>query len=193
MSAAAVANSKIVFPDLSDVTKNNDLLFIMLGVLVTDVIVLFLARYYPNIFGDTLNTWYDKFGLAAVLSDVTVIVIGFQIARYLYTRFIAPDIITYSPLYFITLLVLVQAIHDILFYVGVIAPLPQGLNQMIDVFKEYSKGGSKIIGGDALLMISSFLFASLFKGLPEHVSASTVLVTLYTLPYILYNSKYQSK
>ena len=178
---------KPIFPDLTDVNKNSDLLFITLGVLVTDVIVLFLARYYPNIFGEALNTWYDKFGLAAVLSDVTVIVIGFQIARYLYTQFIAPDILTYSPLYFITLLVLVQAIHDILFYVGVIAPLPKGLNQMIDVFKEYSKGGSKIIGGDALLMISSFLFASLFKGLPEHVSASTVLVTLYTLPYILYN------
>lgn len=184
----AAANSKIMFPDLSDVTKNNDLLFIILGVLVTDVIVLFLTRYYPNIFGNALNNWYDKFGLAAVLSDVTVIVIGFQIARYIYTIFIAPNI-QYNPLYFLILLVLVQALHDILFYVGVILPLPSGLNQMIDVFKEYSKGGAKIIAGDALLMISSFLLASFFKGKPEYISASTVLVTLYTLPYILYNAK----
>lgn len=176
------------FPDLSDFNKNSDLLFITLGVLVTDIIVLFLARYYPEIFGDALNNWYDKFGIAAVLSDITVIVIGFQIARYLYTQLIAPSF-KYNPLYFLILLVLVQALHDILFYVGIILPLPSGLNQMIDVFKEYSKGGAKIIGGDALLMISSFLFASFFKGKPEHISASTVLVTLYTLPYILYNAK----
>jgi len=171
------------FPDISDFHNNSDLLFIALGTLVTDVIVLFLTRYNPNIFGEALNIWYDKFGLSAVLSDVTVIMIGFQITRYLYTTFIAPR----SPLYFLALLVIVQAIHDIFFFLAVIVPLPEGLNQMIDVFKSYAKGGTKIIGGDALLMISSFGLATLFKGNPEHIAASTTLVTLYTLPYILYN------
>jgi len=183
---------KLTIPDISDYNNNSDLLFITLGVLITDIIVLFLARHVPEIFGDgrnvwkTLNVWYDKFGLAAVLSDVTVILIGFQITRYIYTRYIAPNI-SWSPLYFLALLVLVQAIHDILFYVGVILPLPTGLNQMIDVFKLYSKGGAKIIGGDALLMISSFLITLLLKSQPTHITASTALVSLYTLPYILYN------
>ena len=178
--------SKGLLQDISDISNNFDLLFITLGTLVTDVIVLFLTRYFPQFFGEMLNIWYDKFGLAAVLSDVSVIVIGFQITRYIYTRYVAPSI-SWSPLYFVSILVVVQAIHDILFYVGVILPLPEGLNQMIDVFKAYAKGGSRIIGGDALLMISSFFIASTLKGLPEHVSASTTLVTLYTLPYILYN------
>jgi len=173
-------------PDISDYNNNSDLLFITLGVLITDIIVLFLARYAPEIFGEALNVWYDKFGLAAVLSDVTVILIGFQITRYIYTRYIAPNI-SWSPLYFLALLVLVQAIHDILFYVGVIVPLPTGLNQMIDVFKSYSKGGTKIIGADALMMISSFLITIFLKSQPTHITASTVLVALYTLPYILYN------
>jgi hypothetical protein len=174
------------FPDISDFHNNSDLLFIALGTLMTDVIVLFLTRYFPNIFGEALNTWYDKFGLSAVLSDVTVIMIGFQITRYIYTTFIAPTI-SWSPLYFLALLVLVQAIHDLFFFLAVIVPLPEGLNQMIDVFKSYTKGGTKIIGGDSLLMISSFALATLFKGNPEHITASTTLVILYTLPYILYN------
>lgn len=173
-------------PDISDYHNNSDLLFISLAVLVTDVVVLFLTRYAPSIFGEALNLWYDRFGLAAVLSDVAVIVIGFQITRYIYTTWIAPNI-SWSPLYFLALLVTVQAIHDILFYVGVIVPLPEGLNQMIDVFKAYSKGGTKIIGGDALLMISSFLITLFLKSQPTHVAASTAMVTLYTLPYILYN------
>jgi hypothetical protein len=177
---------KLKVPDISDYNNNSDLLFISLGILITDVIVLFFARYAPGIFGEALNIWYDKFGLAAVLSDVTIILIGFQITRYIYTRWIAPNI-SWSPLYFLALLVLVQAIHDILFYVGVIVPLPEGLNEMIDVFKAYSKGGAKIIGGDALLMISSFLITLFLKSQPTHITASTALVTLYTLPYILYN------
>lgn len=182
--------TSIQLQDLSDVTKNKDLLFITLGALVTDVVVLFLTRYYPSLFGDALNAWYDKFGLAAVLSDVAIIVIGVQIARYIYTRFVAPDMASYSPLYFLAIVILVQAIHDILFYVGVIQPLPAGHNQMIDVFKDYAKGGTKIIGGDALLMVSTVCLATLFKGLPEHITASTGFVTLYTLPYILYTVKH---
>ena len=173
-------------PDISDYHNNSDLIFITVAVLITDIIVLFFTRYAPGIFGEALNLWYDKFGLAAVLSDVTVILIGFQITRYIYTTWIAPNI-SWSPLYFLALLILVQAIHDILFYLGVILQLPTGLNEMIDIFKSYSKGGAKIIGGDALLMISSFLITLLLKTQPTHITASTVLVALYTLPYILYN------
>ena len=172
--------------DISDYNNNSDFLFITISVLIIDIVIIFLARYMPSVFGESLNIWYDKFGIAAVLSDVTIILIGFQIARYIYTTFIAPNN-GWNPLYFVILLVIVQAIHDVLFYVGIILPLPKGLNEMIDVFKRYSKGGLIIIGSDSLFMISSFLISIYLKSQPIHITTSTILVALYTLPYILYN------
>ena len=74
-----------------------------------------------------------------------------------------------------------------LFYVGIILPLPKGLNEMIDVFKRYSTGGFVIVGSDSLFMISSFLISIYLKSQPIHITTSTILVALYTLPYILYN------
>jgi hypothetical protein len=62
---------------VSDVAK------LFFAVLSLDTSVLFLNRYL-DVGGKSLNKWYDKFGLVAVLSDVTVIMIGFLIANYIY-------------------------------------------------------------------------------------------------------------
>lgn len=156
---------------------------LILAILVVDVVVLFITRYFPNIMGRPLNTWYDRFGLLAVISDVAVIAIGFALARWVFNTWFSG----YGLLTFLGILVAVQAVHDILFYLGVILPLPRGVNAMMDVFKEYAaSGGAKIIAGDAGLMLGS---AAVFLGL-EQLSAPAQwlvgLVTVYTLPYILY-------
>lgn len=156
------------------------------AILTVDVAVLFLTRYFPQFFGKPLNDWYTKFGLSAVLSDVLVILIGFLIARYLYTWYVAPTH-GWSPLLFGALLVAVQAVHDFLFYIGVILPLPKGHNAMIDVFKAYAaSGGAKIIGGDALLMLGSFGVASWYMSQPSHVVVAAGALVSYALTYILY-------
>lgn len=154
---------------------------LLLAILIVDVIVLFFTRYFPQVLGRPLNTWYDRFGLLAVLSDVTIIAIGFWLARWLFGLLGGGSLWT-----FLGLLVTVQAVHDILFYVGVILPIPRGHNAMIDVFKDYAaSGGAKILFGDAGLMLAS---AAVFLGL-ERLSEPLVwgagLLTLYTLPYIL--------
>ena len=57
---------------------------------------------------------------------------------------------------------------------------------MMDVFKDYSiELGAKIIGGDALLMIGSWAFASLYKAIPQHAFIAAATVTGYILPYAL--------
>jgi hypothetical protein len=57
---------------------------------------------------------------------------------------------------------------------------------MMDIFKDYSAGGAKIIAGDAGLMLGS---AAIFLGLEQLPVAGqwfAALMALYTLPYILY-------
>jgi hypothetical protein len=177
----------IMFPDLSNYKNGNDLIIIFFAILTVDVVVIFLTRYFPEIFGTTLNLWYDRFGLNAVLSDVTIILLGFVIARYLYTWFIKPKY-EWNPILFMGLLVVTQVIHDVLFYFGVIAPIPQGHNQMMDIFKRYSEAGSIIIGGDAVLMIASALVAFGYQSLPAHVTTGLSILVSYALPYILYTA-----
>ena len=137
------------------------------------------------IFGKNLNIWYDNFGLSAVLADVLIIAIGFVIARHIYTTFFYPYI-GWSPLHFVGLLVAIQVIHDILFYVLVIKPFPRGLNEMMDVFQDYSKAGGIIILGDAGLMTASALVAMWLKDLKPSTFAAFAIGTSYALPYSLY-------
>ena len=115
-----------------------------------------------------------------------IIFIGFLITRYIYTSFIVEKF-EYSLVYFLILLVAVQAIHDVFFYVGVIKPLPYGHNQMIDVFKRYAEDlGGNIIIGDALLMLGSAFIALFYKYIPSHAFISISSVVVYALTYVLF-------
>lgn len=179
--------------DIGNYKNIDDLVYILLAVLIVDIIVIFLVRYFPEVFGKSLNTWYNDFGLNAVLADVFILFLGFVIARYVYTMFIKDQYAggKWSLLLFTGTLVVVQFIHDILFYFGVIEPIPRGHNAMIDTFKDYSFGGLKIIIGDALMIVSSVAIAIFLKAQPSHVVASVGALSVYTLPYILYtNNKY---
>lgn len=175
--------------DISDPNNVSDFIYICLAVLFVDVVVIFLVRFYPEIFGRSLNRWYDLFGLNAVLADVLVIVLGFVIARYVYTYLIAPKFLNgeWSPVVFTGTVVGTQLIHDILFYLCVILPLPRGQNLMMDIFKDYAaSAGGKILLGDALMMTGSTVLAVVLKGLAADKVAFFGFLTAYALPYILY-------
>jgi len=163
----------------------SDWFYIITATILVDVIAIFLARYpgkTPSFEVKALNKWYDKFGLAAVSSDVLSILIGILISRYIYTAAGLKN-----ELYFFIIILLVQFIHDALFYLLVIKPMPTGINQMIDVFKEYAEeNGQKILVADAVLMTSSALTGTLLKSIPDHVTITTSFITLYVLTYILY-------
>jgi hypothetical protein len=175
--------------DIGNYKQVNDVWYILLGILLVDVVVLCLVRFLPEIFGQSLNRWYDLFGLNAVLADVGIIAIGFIIARYVYTLWVKPKYgeNKWSPYMFTGVAVVVQLVHDLLFYYGIIQQVPRGQNAMIDVFKDYAAaGGAKILFGDALLMIFSSLMAMTLKSQPLHLVAVVGLVTSYILPYALY-------
>lgn len=158
---------------------------ILVAVLIVDLIVIFLVRYFPNFWGRTINTWYDRFGLSAVIADVLIIVLGFMIGQYVYKTFFS-SVYGWNPLIFGALLVFIQVVHDLLFYFGVILPVPQGHNAMIDVFKVYAeRGGAKVVAADSAMMLGSFGIASLLAGAAPQLTTFSGILALYALPYIL--------
>ena len=158
---------------------------ILVAVLIVDLIVIFLVRFFPGFWGSTINVWYDRFGLGAVLADVLVIVLGFFIGQYIYKTYLQ-DEYGWNPAIFAGLLVVVQVVHDLLFYFGVILPIPQGHNEMIDVFKTYAeKGGVKVIVADSAMMLGSFGIASMLAQAPAFATVVSGVLATYTLPYIL--------
>jgi hypothetical protein len=171
--------------DISEDDNLSDWAYIIIAVIIVEVVVICLTRFFPDIFGKSLNIWYNRFKLSAVLSDVFIILIGFAITRYVYTEYLYEKY-DWNPLYFTGTTVVVQVIHDALFYFGIIRQIPQGQNAMIDVFKEYAQsGGAKIIAADSAMIASSAVIAMVLKGLSGNVVAFIALLAVYTVPYIL--------
>lgn len=172
--------------DITDYTDMSDWTYILLAILIIDLIVLFLTRYLPDMLGRNLNIWYERFGLSAVISDVFIIAIGFALARYAYKYFQPVDYDGFNLWLFLGLLVGIQLLHDIFFYLFVIKPIPKGHNRMMDVFKDYAaSGGAKILVADAAMMVGSAFIAMVLKEAPPHSVALVGLFSIYTLPYIL--------
>lgn len=172
--------------DITDYTDIGDWTYILLAILIIDLIVLFLTKYLPDFLGRNLNIWYEKFGLNAVIADVFIIAIGFALARYAYTYFQPVNLNGFNLWLFLGLLVGIQFLHDIFFYLFVILPIPKGHNRMMDVFKDYAaSAGGKILVADGAMMLGSAIIAMILKEAPPHLTALVGLFSIYTLPYIL--------
>jgi hypothetical protein len=161
---------------------------ILVAVLIVDLIVIFLVRYFPGFWGSTINIWYDRFGLSAVLADVLIIALGFMLAQFVYKNYVKPTQ-GWNPLLFGALLVFIQVVHDLLFYFAVILPIPKGHNGMIDVFKVYAdRGGSKVVAADTAMMLGSFGIASALAGAPAAATMFSGALAAYAVPFILTTS-----
>ena len=127
-----------------------------------------------------LKLWYDKFGVAAVAADVFSLMLGVLLAMFLFPTAYGFQLVLAA--------VLVQVLHDILFYVIVILGLPQGQNSMIDVFKTYaSEGRWTILLADALMVSSVVLIAEMSDiFFTYRAIAFQAILGMYALIYITY-------
>jgi hypothetical protein len=127
-----------------------------------------------------LKLWYDKFGVAAVAADVFSLMLGVLLATFLFPTAYGFQLVLAA--------VLVQVLHDILFYVIVILGLPQGQNSMIDVFKTYANEGRwTILLADALMVSSVVLIAEMSDiFFTYRAIAFQAILGMYALIYITY-------
>jgi len=136
--------------------------------------------------GFSLNSYFDTFGLEGILANTSLIVIIFQLARWLYTTFYATGGRPWSPFVFVCMLLAVQTVHDLFFYYGVIKYVPSGNNEMIDALKKYSaENGSRALAGHSVFLIIVAAIAMILKEYSMLVSISLVTITLYMLPYVI--------
>ena len=171
---------------ITDYRVVNDWFYITIAAIIVDTVVIFLTKYAPKepYFGiKSLDDWYNRFGILAVGADVLSLMIGIGFARYIYTSAGFKS----SFVFFLLTVILFQLCHDIFFFLAVIAPMTRGHNEMIDVFKDYAaENGGKILPADSLLMIGGVVGSMILKGLPTHINAMTLIITLYSLCFILY-------
>lgn len=151
-----------------------DLLHISSAVVWVDFITIALHKLFN--LGKSLDVWYKQFGIVAVLSDCLVIVIGIVLAQLF-----LPSV----PL--VVGSIFVQLLHDILFYLFIILPIPKGHNAMIDLFKQYSVENSwKILLADSLMIGSTVIIGEQFSRLNTKMVQFIGLLGAYALTYIIY-------
>jgi uncharacterized protein YacL len=153
------------------------LLDILSAVVVVDFVTIILSKFLH--LGKSLDKWYAKFGMTAVLSDCLIIVLGIQLA------------LLFEPqagwFHLLMMAMAIQIVHDIWFYFGVIQPVPQGQNEIIDLFKEYAQENSwKIVVADSLMVISTVILAETLSHYQESVVTFVGLLGTYALTYIIY-------
>ena len=151
-----------------------NLLHISSAVVWVDFITILLHKIFN--LGTSLDKWYSQFGIVAVISDCLVIILGILVAQIF-----LPSI----PL--LPAAVMVQLVHDILFYLFVIVPVPTGHNKMIDLFKEYSvENNWKILLADSLMIGSSVIIADYLSKIRSQYVQFIGLTGAYALSYIIY-------
>jgi hypothetical protein len=176
--------------DISDYSNNSDWLPILASVIIVDVIGIFIFSLIKNT-GTQIYKWYVDFGLIAFFSDVLVIVLDFVIVRYIYKIYVYPKY-GFNPALFISLLLCVQIIHDILYYYLIVIQSTPGRNTILDFMKKYGKEfGSHAIISDSLMVFASALIAMILKGYPAHISVTVLISILYIAQYALTTRRLQ--
>lgn len=143
-----------------------------------DFAVIVLSKVFP--LTKTLGTWYSKFGVVAVGSDILIIVLGIALAMFLFPGISGWNLVAVS--------VGIQIVHDVLFYIGVIRGVPSGQNAIIDLFKQYAAEGSwKIIVADSAMVAASVLLMEyLENNLSADITRFLGVLAAYSLLYIIY-------
>ena len=172
-----------MFKSISNFNNTNDYLSILNGALITDLCVIFLL-IFGAIKSKVLIEWYRKYNLSAVIADVLIIVIGIIMARFAYPYVFGEK---FSLINFIGLAVVIQILHDILFYY-MFKMVPRGKNMMLDTFKDYANEvGFKAVLSDSLMIISTCLLSSYFVSLNLNTNIIILILAVYILPYAIYS------
>lgn len=154
-----------------------NLLHISSAVVWVDFLVILISRFYPMT--NALDIWYKQFQAVAVLNDCLVIILGILLAQFINPNTTVTGLAITS--------VIIQLIHDYLFYIGVIIPLPKGHNVMMDLFKKYaSEGGYKILIADSAMISGTVFLGDYLTRFNDKIVTFVGLLGVYALTYMIY-------
>jgi hypothetical protein len=170
----------MIFGDISNFNNIKDYVPMIAGIFVIEAFIIFVIfKFLSSTKG---KEWYNKFGLTAVLCDTLILLIGFIITRFLYSKIFSE----FNIIKFILLFLAVQTIHDLLFYYLIVKPMPVGVNSIMDIFKEYGNevGAGSYIGNSIMVVIGSLL-ASLFVSNKINTNIVIIVFCVYLFTYLI--------
>ena len=147
-----------------------------------DLFIIFatFSRIYYKIL--TLEDWYKKYRLSAMIADILIGVLYILLARYLvYTLKLNVGLTAFA-----LLCVVIQVIFDFLFYL-LFTLVPLGTNNMLDFFKGYAKEvGVNALFGDSVLVILAVVISALLNARSFDTNIVFLILSIYLTPYFIY-------
>ena len=158
--------------------------------LCIELFMLFLFRFTKSPFtGKSINDWYTNFGWSAIFLDILSVIIGFYLAKYLYSYLLRKNIISddYVLLKYLLVMLAVQILHDFTFYFTVIKNSEFGKNPIMDELTKYAKhvGVGAVIGDSFMYLLATPLLYYLLK-LDDQENIFISLLCAYIIGYIVY-------
>uniref|UniRef100_A0A6C0HRK0 Uncharacterized protein n=1 Tax=viral metagenome TaxID=1070528 RepID=A0A6C0HRK0_9ZZZZ len=146
-----------------------------------DLFIIFVT-FSHIIKGPTLEKWYKKYRLSAMIADILIGVLYILMGRYLVYKLKLNVGLTV----FAVICVIIQVIFDILFYL-LFRAVPLGSNNMLDFFKGYAKEfGVNALYGDSILVIMAVVLSALLNAASFDVNIVFFIVSVYLVPYFIY-------
>ena len=147
-----------------------------------DLFIIFatFSRVYYKIL--TLEDWYKKYRLSAMIADILIGVLYILLGRYLvYTLKLNVGLTAFA-----LLCVGIQVIFDFLFYL-LFTLVPLGTNNMLDFFKGYAKEvGVNALFGDSVLVILAVVISGLLNARSFDTNIVFLILSIYLTPYFIY-------
>jgi len=185
MDSDASNNSGLSLSDIGDYTEIADLGTISVAGMFTTLLVLLSTRI-GGFGGLAMNAFFDMFGIEGLVAMVMLVLVLFQITRYLYTVLYEKSGKTWSPFVFICFLLGVHLVHDLVFFYGVISQLPKGKNDMIDILRAVAADNKLYtIAAHSVLLILTAFVAMIIQDVSDLSKLVLVGVILYLFPYAL--------
>jgi hypothetical protein len=147
-----------------------------------DLFIIFLtfSKLYYN--SPSLEGWYKKYRLSAMMADILIGVLYILLGRYIVYKMGWKIGLTA----FATLCVVIQIIFDFLFFM-LFSLIPRGSNDMLDYFKGYSKEvGLNALLGDSVLVIFAVILSALLNTKGYDFNIIFLILSIYLTPYFIY-------
>jgi hypothetical protein len=147
-----------------------------------DLFIIFItfSKIYVHI--KSLEGWYKKYRLSAMIADILIGVLYILLGRYIVYK----SGLQIGLTAFAGICVFIQIIFDLLFYI-LFTAIPKGSNDMLDYFKGYSKeAGASALLGDSFLVIMAVIISALLNQSSYDTNIVFLILSIYLTPYFIY-------
>ena len=147
-----------------------------------ELLIIFITFSQFFYISSSLEGWYKKYRLSAMIADILIGVLYMLLGRFLVFKFGLKIGLTA----FAGLCVAIQVIFDFIFFI-LFTLVPKGSNDMLDYFKYYAKDvGVNALLGDSCLVIIAVLISALLNSKSFDTNIIFLILSIYLSPYFIY-------